>query len=89
MLSDCAIGDEGCLALMRPGLLASIAFLTLDDNGLSDDEATAILEGLPAGQLTDLTMNDDGISDGLVLRLRRRFKGVLFFSRASVPDEDG
>jgi uncharacterized protein (TIGR02996 family) len=86
-LSNCGVGDEGCAELMRQDL-SGLTFLTLDDNGLTDAGAGAVLACPHLKGLTDLTMNDAGIGDEMVVRLRRHFGNVLFFYRPSVPDED-
>jgi uncharacterized protein (TIGR02996 family) len=88
-LWGCRIGDEGCLALMQSPNLANLTWLHLDSNGLTDAGAQAVLDSPYLKNLTgELGLDDDGISDEMVRRLRKRFKGVLWFYRPSLPDED-
>ena len=69
--------------------LARLTWLHMDNNGLTDAGAQAILDSPYLRSLTDeLGLDDEGISDEMVRRLRKRFKGVLYFYRPSVPDED-
>jgi uncharacterized protein (TIGR02996 family) len=88
-ISDCQLGDEGCLELMRSPNLANVTFLSFDNNDLTDIGAQAILDSPNLKGLTDdLTMDDDGISDEMVRRLNKQFKGVIFFYRPGVSDDD-